>query len=58
MKPNFTHSDGDNKNIEKLWEELTQRLNSMGFGEKSVEKWMHVWHTKTFKMLHTLYKTF
>lgn len=26
----------------KMWEELSKRLNSLGYGNKSVEKWQKV----------------
>lgn len=47
IKPNFMSADGDNKKTALLWGELAERLNSVGFGERSVEKWKAVWYTKT-----------
>lgn len=57
LKSHLTNS-GDSSRIATLWEELARRLNSMGFGERSVGKWKVVRYTKTFKISHTLKNTF
>lgn len=42
MKSKFENFHGDKKNIRNLWEELTEQLNGLGYGKKSLEKWQLV----------------
>ncbi|XP_018578587.1 uncharacterized protein LOC108916773 isoform X2 [Anoplophora glabripennis] len=39
IKSKFENFQGDKRDIRNLWEELTDQLNGLGYGKKSIEKW-------------------
>ncbi|XP_030752077.1 uncharacterized protein LOC115879394 [Sitophilus oryzae] len=39
IRPKFGHSDGDANANNQLWNQLATKLNAMGFGVRTVEKW-------------------
>jgi len=43
LKSKFGGFDGDNAKIKELWEEMFGILNSLGYGQRSVQKWKEVY---------------
>lgn len=45
LKSKFGGYDGDIIKIKKLWEEIVGILNSLGYGQRSVQKWKEMYYT-------------
>lgn len=42
LTPKFGRIDGDNAKIKEMWEQMIGILNSLGHGQRSVQKWKEV----------------
>jgi hypothetical protein len=42
VKSKFANASGDNSDVKRLWQSLTNQLNSLGYGTKTVQQWQQV----------------
>jgi hypothetical protein len=42
VKSKFANARGDNSDVKRLWQSLTNQLNSLGYGTKTVQQWQQV----------------
>lgn len=42
LRGKFDQFDSDAVNMKNIWEKMSQHLNSLGYGQKSSEKWQLV----------------